>query len=275
MSYEYAFRLMDGLAGLRADALDSELVQIALWDGRPGDGPGGTASGIAWWQAARRHVEIIDTTALMSGAPPELTARRRGPVGVPAGLAPGEVAGFDPQIVGVLFADARAFSRLNEEQILAFVKHFLGAVADQVARSPHPPIVKNTWGDGLYFVFERVEDAGQFALDLCDAIESTDWTRHQLPADIGLRIGLHAGPAYACIDPVTGHRNFLGVHVSRAARIEPITPPGETYASGAFAALARAAQVRGFMCEYVGQMPLAKGYGTFPVYVVRREHAAS
>jgi hypothetical protein len=29
------------------------------------------------------------------------------------------------------------------------------------------------------------------------------------------------------------------------------------------------------MCEYVGQMPLAKGYGTFPVYVVRREHAAS
>ena len=275
MSYEYAFRLMDGLAGLRADALDSELVQIALWDGWPGDGPGGTASGVAWWQAARRHVEIIDTTSLMRRVLPELASRSRTAASRPAPLPAGEVAGFDPQIVGVLFADARSFSRLNEEQILAFVKYFLGAVAEQVARSPHAPIVKNTWGDGLYFVFERVEDAGLFALDLCEAIEATDWTEHHLPADIGLRIGLHAGPAYACIDPVTGHQNFLGAHVSRAARIEPITPPGEAYASGAFAALARAAQVRGFACEYVGQMPLAKGYGTFPVYVVRREHPVS
>jgi len=33
------------------------------------------------------------------------------------------------------------------------------------------------------------------------------------------------------------------MHVSRAARIEPITPPGQVYASQAFAALAAAENV--------------------------------
>jgi hypothetical protein len=58
-----------------------------------------------------------------------------------------------------------------------------------------------------------------------------------------------------------------------AARIEPISPPGHVYASQAFAALAEAeASPKSrapFACEYVGQVPLAKGYGTFPMYHLR------
>jgi class 3 adenylate cyclase len=104
-------------------------------------------------------------------------------------------------------------------------------------------------------------------------ISGTEWAAKGLPKDLSLRIGLHAGPAYACMDPVTNRRNYLGTHVSRAARIEPVTPPGQVYASGAFAALARAEHVRDFRCEYVGQTPLAKGYGAFPTYHVRRRRA--
>jgi class 3 adenylate cyclase len=91
-----------------------------------------------------------------------------------------------------------------------------------------------------------------------------------LPSELNLRIALHAGPAYACTDPVTRAPNFIGTHVSRAARIEPITPPGQVYASQAFAALAEAQGVTEFTCDYVGQTPLAKKYGTFPTYHVRR-----
>ena len=58
--------------------------------------------------------------------------------------------------------------------------------------------------------------------------------------------------------------------MNRAARLEPITPPGQVYASQVFAALASAEGVRDFTCDYVGQTPLAKGYGTFPTYHVRR-----
>jgi class 3 adenylate cyclase len=71
-------------------------------------------------------------------------------------------------------------------------------------------------------------------------------------------------------DPVTQTPNCIGTHVSQAARIEPVTPPNKVYASRAFAALASAQKAPGFICEYAGQTALAKGYGIFPTYVLRR-----
>ncbi len=278
LSYEYAFLMLDGLAGVRADELDTGLVPLALWDGKPGDGPGGTANSIAHWRDAGRPVEVIDLAEILRRERPDLAARADA-IGPAVHLAEAQAkhtpSPFEPQLVGLLFGDARGFSGLNEDQIPQFVEHFLGAVGREVATSPHRPILTNTWGDGLYFVFSNVGDAGRFALGLCDAITRVDWTMHQLPKDLSLRIGLHAGPVYGVTDPVTGRPNFLGAHVSRAARIEPITPPGQVYASQAFAALAKAEGVQEFKCEYVGQTPLAKGYGTFPMYVVRRRARSS
>ncbi len=268
---QYTLQLTDGMAGLRADELDAGMVRLAAWDGRPGDGPGGTAGAVAWWRASGHVVEVIDLAAVLERTPVAIPrpAARQPPAAHPARARSSEEP-FATRIVSVLFADAHGFSALTEPQIVSFVRHFLGAVAAEIARAPHPPLLKNTWGDGLYLVFERVRDAGWLALALCDTIGRTDWTTHNLPPDLGLRIGLHAGPAFACTDPVTGQMNYLGAHISRAARIEPVTPPGLAYASGAFAALARAEQVRDFHCEYVGQTPLAKGYGTHPMYVMRR-----
>ena len=99
---------------------------------------------------------------------------------------------------------------------------------------------------------------------------STAWDEKGLPKNFGLRIGLHVGPVYACEDPVTGRRTFVGSHVARSARVEPITPPGHVYASQAFAALAAVEGVGAFTCHYVGQTPLVKGFGTMPTYHVRR-----
>ena len=162
------------------------------------------------------------------------------------------------------------FSRLTEDRMLPFLQNFLGAVADLMARSPHAPVMKNTWGDGLYFVFNTVRDAGLFALELCQFVNSTNWQEKNLPKDLNLRIALHSGPVYRLIDPITGQINYIGSHVSHAARIEPISPPGKVYASQAFAAMTSSAGVIDFTCDYVGQIPLAKGYGTFPTYHVRR-----
>src|SRR5439155_4571720 len=46
-SLEYGFRVLDGMATIRAEQLDTELICLALWDGKPGDGPGGTAMAVA------------------------------------------------------------------------------------------------------------------------------------------------------------------------------------------------------------------------------------
>ena len=101
-------------------------------------------------------------------------------------------------------------------------------------------------------------------------VANTDWTRYSLSAELNLRIALHAGPVYEFDDPITGERSYGGTHVNRAARMEPITPWGQVYASEAFAALAAAQGVTHFVCDYVGQTPMAKGYGTLPTYYVRR-----
>ena len=266
MSYQYAALLIEGLAGVRADELDTELVRLVLWDGRPQGGRGGTAPTVARW---RRHhdVEVIDLSELAREVALPVSVTPPAPAAAAPTAAP---APFDPEIVALLFADVRGFSALREDQIPAFVEGFLGTVAATLRRAPGAPLLRNTWGDGLYFVFGGVREAGMFALDLCAAVARENWAARGLPADLTLRTGLHAGPAYACLDPVTERPNYFGVHVSRAARIEPITPAGEVYASAAFAALARADEVRDFRGEYVGRTPVAKAYGALPMYVLRR-----
>jgi class 3 adenylate cyclase len=177
--------------------------------------------------------------------------------------------GFLGQIVALLFGDAVHFSKLAEDEVVRFGEHFLGAIGHLIDTSAHAPVLKNTWGDGLFFVFSGVRDAGLFALALRDLINTTNWLSRGLPVGLNLRIGLHAGSVFGYTDPITGRPNYLGTQVSRAARIEPVTPPGHVYASEAFAALASAERIAEFACDYVGQTPLAKGYGTFPMYHVR------
>lgn len=77
--------------------------------------------------------------------------------------------------------------------------------------------------------------------------------------DINLRIALHAGPGYWCFDPILERMTYVGRHVSRAARMEPITPPGEIYVSETLAALAAAEGATDLTCQYARQTPQAKG----------------
>jgi class 3 adenylate cyclase/tetratricopeptide (TPR) repeat protein len=279
LSYEYCNLLIEGLGGIHAEQLETELVPLAIWDGRAGDGPGGTASYVAQWRASGHEIEVIDPLSLRDTATPAWHVVRAGdgqhtPATQPAAGAPTDArAEFKPQLKALLFADAVHFSKLTEGQIPLFLGQFLEPIAQLLARPDYAPDGKNTWGDGLYFVFDTVRRAGLFALALAEQLNRTDFAAKGLPPGLNLRIALHAGPVYACVDPVTERETFTGTHVSRAARIEPITPPGQVYASQAFAALAYAQGMREFTCEYVGQTPLAKGYGTFPTYLVRRRAA--
>lgn len=120
-------------------------------------------------------------------------------------------------------------------------------------------------------MFPSVRDAAEFAFEVCELTSGRDWKAAGFSNQLAIRVALHAGPVYELKeDPVTGQPNFLGNHVSQAARIEPITPVNQIYASDAFAALNTAQQVTEFTCDYVGPTSLAKGYGTFPTYHVRR-----
>jgi class 3 adenylate cyclase/tetratricopeptide (TPR) repeat protein len=262
--YDYANWVLHGLAKIHAEQLGVGLKHLAVWDRRPGDAPGGTADTVGRWEGLNHHVNVIDITEF-SGQSAAASAPAPSPAAAPA-------PGLTAEIAVYLFADVVGFSKLEEPQLLPFRDHFLGGIARLIDALPEEeqPFKRNTWGDAIYLVFPDVRSAGRVALDLRDMIVATDWKRHGLPADLSMRIGLHAGPAYRCADPITGRLRFLGSHITQAARIEPITPPGQVYSSEAFAALAASDRVPEFTCRYVGQRPLAKGYATRPTYNVQR-----
>jgi class 3 adenylate cyclase len=296
VSYDFCNDMLLGLAAIHARQLDTPLVPLAVWDGTPGDGPGGAASAVQNWQNLGYEPEIVELAKIVRPegrgplAAPKVVAATEGESRPETGAhssppdesvqladaAPSaESSGFASRIVAMLFADAVGFSKLAEPEVPRFVQHFLGAIAQLSETFSDSIMARNTWGDGLYFVFSDVDLAGKFALQLADLVATTKWEEKGLPTGLSLRIALHAGPAYEFDDPITGSRTYGGTHVSRAARIEPITPRGQVYASEAFAALAAARRKTTFTCDYVGQTPLAKGYGTLPTYHVRPTNAPS
>jgi class 3 adenylate cyclase len=264
----YANVLMFGLAKSRARAIAGEVRALAVWDGLPGAG-GGTASAISRWRSCGQPVRALDPLMLtwQDYAP---TTGPRAPSDQWLSSQPDARPEEKRALVALLFADAVGFSKLAEEQIPQFVTHFLGPIAALLEHSQRPPIVQNTWGDALYFAFNDIAAAGVLALQISELIRATHWPDFGLPQGMNIRIALHSGPAYPVVDPIIRQFNYTGVHVSRAARIEPITPVGAVYASQEFAALAEAVGVTEFVCQYVGVTPMAKSYGEFPTYQVRR-----
>jgi class 3 adenylate cyclase/tetratricopeptide (TPR) repeat protein len=266
--YEYANRVIHGLGKMRAELLDTELLHLAVWNGKPSNGIGGTASTIKMWQDWGYTPEIVDLESIKKASDKFQVLLNDNQPEIHDHYTTNHHQ--SRKVMALLFADVVKYSTLTEEQIPRYVEHFLGAVAELEVKSNYQPLVKNTWGDALYYVFPTVNEAGNFALDLCDVIQNTNWLEKGLPENLNLRISLHAGPVYQYTNPVTKDTSYIGTHVSYAARIEPITPPGKVYSSQAFAALTCCAGVKSFTCDYVGQIPFAKGYGTFPTYHVRR-----
>ena len=153
--YDYASLLLYGLAKKRAKQLETELVPIAVWNERQGDGPGGTETNVKRWSRYGNNIELFNPTMIRNGQPLQVR------------IYPGEItnqlhdnkpelpAEFTMQIMAILFADVVKFTKLTEKEITLFVQNFLGSIADMIASSSHVPEIKNTWGDAIYFVFSN------------------------------------------------------------------------------------------------------------------------
>jgi class 3 adenylate cyclase/tetratricopeptide (TPR) repeat protein len=266
--FEYCNLAMNGLARVFARSLDLEITPLAVWDGFAG-APGGTGSFVRYWRNHRVPVKVVP----IATQPPSMLNTETFETDAADHDDEFEVwvrASGRQEIKAIMFADVVGYSKLPETVIPRYVAQFNQRVSRLMADSPAAPINVNTWGDGLYFAFNGVEDAGRFALDLRDLVTKTDWVDLGLPKNLSIRIALHAGPVYVNFDPVVRQINFTGAHVSRAARIEPITHEGEVFTSEEFAALAAADQSKGFTCDLVGTTALAKSYGLFRIYSLER-----
>ena len=272
--FEHAARLVEGLAVLRAAQLQTTPRLLCVIDAAAGGRVGGTLSAYERWTRCIGPPEVIDLATLRVGAAPGVSASRDAQPGTRAPRAPNEVAerpARPPRMLKTLvFADFAGYSRVQDVNAARFQGEFWAIAARQIAASEAKPVFANTWGDGLFLVFDDAPDGASFALRLSEDMQAADWAALGLPATSQIRICLHAGPVFRAFDPVIARDNYFGSTVTRAARIEPITPPGTVFASEAFAATLAASGRSEFVPEYVGRVGLAKGYGESRVYRLAR-----
>jgi hypothetical protein len=262
--FRYGTELGMGLALLRARYLDAEVRQLAVWDGEPAAGAAGTAIDIGTWRRRGGSTTVITPAAEAPvsefAGPPPANDRDQPDSSHDGGRV----------VRAMLFGDVKGFSKLTDEQLPTFSTRVLGAIADVLTQYEGDIWHTNTWGDAVYVVLTDAVTAAACALGLQDALAAVDLDAAGLPATLALRLGGHIGPVFPTHDPVLDELGFMGSHVSRTARIEPVTPPGVVYVTEPFAAALELDGRTEFACDYVGHMPAAKDYGRLRMYRLRR-----
>jgi class 3 adenylate cyclase len=255
--FGYAARIAMGHALNRAQFLDTDVEQLAVWDGAPAAGVAGTAHDVQVWRHTGCSTHVIPLPAHAHDA---TLASRHEPTGA-------------REVRAIIFTDLRGFSRLRDEHFPIFVDRVLGPLG-RVLDTYSPAILsRNSWGDAVAAVCADVVVAAECALGFQDAIAALDLPAIGLPHDLGLRIGAHAGPVMPIIDPIRRDLTYWGRELTRAARIEPRTPEGEVYVTDAFAALLALERSAPFITEYVGRVTTAKDFETIPMYRLHRRQA--
>jgi tetratricopeptide (TPR) repeat protein len=249
--FAYCSKLVMGLARLRAEIMQTEAFQLAVWDGKPPNGVAGTAADCAEW--ARQGGKTY--TIPIPKERPQLDF----------------VAMSDPAdrprwaLRSMLFADFAGFSRLDEDLLSQFLGVVMGRIAKVLDRHSGAVLYRNSWGDAVYVVITTPEEAARIALEIQAELSPKLLVEIGLPAEDGMRISLHHGPIFEHFDAVQSARTFYGTEVTVAARIEPRVPVGAIFTTQPFAAMIESDR-NDYNFEYVGAMDLAKNYGVRILY---------
>lgn len=282
--FRYANQILMGHAMMRASFLSSEPYLLAVWDLML-KGEQGTASDFIdhWPDILRLRLIDLDELRSTSNTP---SATVDTPPPTPARYRLNQARAVLPRAIkAMLFADVVGYTRLAEEHLPGF--HALLSELVVRLRGRHPPLEKiESWGDAIFAVLPNAISMAEYALLLQQTATDLDPAEFALPSPVQFRVGLHAGPVFQGRDPLTGRPNVYGHHVNHAARIEPVAAPGQVYASEQFVALLQAeenaarhaAESTGqpyttrFAFDYLGILPLAKRYGTRPVYHLKLQY---
>ncbi|NGZ27402.1 MAG: adenylate/guanylate cyclase domain-containing protein [Magnetococcales bacterium] len=275
--FRFNNQIIDGMARLRAQLLNTDPHLLLVWDYAAQSLAGTAADFMDQWPDIAR-LRLIDLDEMRANHPPAesfLTGQER-PAVVAACQEPERV------IKSMLFADIVGFSKLGEEDLPGLWR-FLAALNNVLEAQCQTPDLVESWGDALYVVQSSASDLLHYAFTLQQGFSNSNPGNFGLSKPLQLRIGLHAGPVFAGVHPLTGRNMIYGSHVSRTARIEPVTVPGQIYCSQQFVALLTMEEstrqhrllsmgelyTQWYDCTYLGIQHLAKNYGSQPVYHLR------
>ncbi len=265
--FSFCNNILLGFAAMRGRGMDEDPKLLVFWDGSPGS-KGGTGELVKEWRNIFNDPIIIDSVKVL-----ESVSGGQAYEPISGETKPGiEVLTKPPlprSIKTMLFADVAGFSDIDDSKTLLFLDKFLGGVSDVLKKFSFEPCFINTWGDCVFAVFDELDDGIKVALEVRDYFVNGDWSELGLVDGIEIRISMHAGPVFEKFDPVLGKSNFFGTHVNQAARIEPIVLPGSVFVSETVAAMLSLGY-EGFDFEYVGNIELAKKFGSYPIYSLQR-----
>ncbi|MEO1200752.1 MAG: hypothetical protein AAFX39_16260, partial [Pseudomonadota bacterium] len=194
---------------------------------------------------------------VLSAAPPEPpeTAMASGP-------------GRGQIYVATIFCDLVGCSRMSEDETAQVFEDLYTEVGGELSAFSSV-LESNTWGDAVFLVMTDAREAAEAALALKRFADER--LQDTMGEGTTFRIACHYGPAYKIFDRIRGIRAYTGLSVVKTARIEPVTPPGEVYATQSFAGKLRFDGLEDYVLELVGEVPLAKKFGSEIVYSVRHK----
>lgn len=249
--FAYCSKLVMGLARLRAGVMQSEVFQLALWDGRTANGVAGTAADCVEWERQGGMTRIVPIPQERPALDAVIFAK------------PGNRPRW--ALRSILFADFAGFSRLEEDRLSQFLEVVMGRIAKVLDRHGDAVLTRNSWGDAAHVVIASPAEAAQIALEIQSELNPALLREMGLPPEGGMRISLHHGPIFEHFDAVRSAQSFYGTEVTVAARIEPRVPVGAIYTTQPFAAMIESDQ-NDLNFELVGKMDLAKNYGVRILY---------
>ena len=171
----------------------------------------------------------------------------------------------------ILFADVKGYSSLSDAGMKIFHEKVLSTLSTSLNDLDLRD--RNTWGDGIVFIGDRIGEVCEAALLLRDKFKQINWKKLGIPK-LDIRISIHHGEYLEGVDPFTGRTTFCGKTVVTAARIEPVTPPGVVWITDAAATMLSQHMESNeddyFAVDRIGKIELPKGYGSLSISALRR-----
>ncbi len=184
-----------GLARLRAAVMQSEVFQLAVWDGRPANGVAGTAADCVEWERQGGTTRIVTIP------------KDRPALDAVIFTKPGDRPRW--ALRSMLFADFAGFSRLEEDRLSQFLEVVMGRIAAVLDRHGDAVLTRNSWGDAAHAVIATPAQAAEIALEIQSELNPKLLQEMGLPAEGGMRISLHHGPIFEHFDAVRSRPDLL------------------------------------------------------------------
>lgn len=176
---------------------------------------------------------------------------------------------IDTRISNVLFSDIKSFSQLSIEQGEDFLVHVVSPVAEMADKLGLNN--RNMWGDAFFVVADDTRKLCRLALDMRDHFENLDWRAFRLPK-LDIRISIHQGRHLSGENPFTKTDWVFGQTINVAARIEPITEPGQIWVTDEVATAVHREPEPPFFVDMLGDRYLSKNAGVEKLHILKRSN---